>query len=484
MPNKTLFLFRNDLRLQDNPALSAAFKTGQVLILLYVLDRRLLDDKHWGMGSASRWWLHHSLRSLAADIKKQGGNLILRRGDTGKILAEIIDEHNVNKLYFSRAYEPQQRQIENEIHLSWHKQIEVKRYGGYLLFEPEQIQTGSGLPYKVFTPFWKACLNQLEPSLACRQSKVGFKFSQSEVYSERLNDWQLLPAKPDWSAGLNEAWVPGEAGAMATLKTFLDAAIDNYDEDRNRPDRSGTSRLSPHLHFGEIAPNRIWQEVKRFIKKAKQAKIKNSMAFLRELGWRDFSNHLLFHWPELPDNAFRPEFERFPWQANKKNLVAWQRGKTGYPIVDAGLRELWHSGWMHNRVRMVVASFLIKHLLIDWREGEAWFWDTLVDADLANNAASWQWVAGSGADAAPYFRIFNPILQGKKFDPNGDYVRQWLPEIAKLPTKYIHAPWDSPESVLREAKVVLGETYPEPLLKHECARNSALEAYKTIKKAG
>ena len=484
MPATTLFLFRNDLRLNDNMALAAACKTGQPLILLYILDESLLATTQWGLGSASRWWLHYSLQSLSSDIQQQGGKLVLRKGNTLNIIDELIEQNNVNKLYFSRAYEPSQRKIEEGIYANWHQCIEVKRYAAYLLFEPEQIKTGSGLPYKVFTPFWKACLNQLEPSLADQKDKPVFQSYRADLHSDAIEDWALLPSKPDWAGGLRDHWQPGEAGARNTLDSFLAAAIEEYDETRNRPDRIGTSRLSPHLHFGEIAPTRIWRQVKKSIKNKNNDVSKNGMAFLRELGWRDFSTHLLFHWPGLPDVSFRPEFEQFPWQSDEKLLKAWQTGHTGYPIVDAGMRELWHCGWMHNRVRMVVASFLVKHLLIHWREGENWFWDTLVDADLANNAASWQWVAGSGADAAPYFRIFNPILQGKKFDPNGDYVRRWVPELIKMPTQYIHEPWQAPEAALNDAGVMLGKSYPKPLVEHGFARDRALEAYKTIKKAG
>jgi deoxyribodipyrimidine photo-lyase len=477
MSNTTLFLFRNDLRLDDNSALSAACKAGQTVILLYILDDT--SKQNWSIGSASRWWLHHSLQSLDAAITKLGGNLVLRKGNSITILDEIIKQAEVDKLYFSRTYDPCQREIEESIYSNWHKQIEIKRYGGYLLFEPEQIRTGSDQVYKVFTPFWKTCLKQQEPLLPTEKLNKKISFSSINIESDNLHDWNLLPTKPDWAAGFKTYWQPGEAAARNVLKEFISTGIENYHEDRDRPDRAGTSRMSPYLHFGEISPLRIWHEVKQHLEKNNN-QTKDGMSYLRELGWRDFSAHLLFNWSDLPESPFRKEYKNFPWKKNKKALVAWQKGQTGFPIVDAGMRELWHTGWMHNRVRMIVASFLVKHLLIHWREGEEWFWDTLVDADLANNAASWQWVAGSGADAAPYFRVFNPILQGKKFDPNGDYVRQWIPEIRTVPTKYIHEPWLAATEDLALSKI----EYPEPIIDHAYGRTRALEAYSDFKKNG
>ena len=480
LTNSTLFLFRNDLRLNDNAALAAACKSGQPLILLYILDQTVLDDKKRGIGGASRWWLHHSLRALAEDIAARGGRLILRKGRTLNILDEIIAAAGVKRLYFSRGYEPAARGVEEDIHARYHDKIEIKRFAGYLLFEPEQIAQASGLPYKVFTPFWRACLAEAGPYPAgsCPDKIPGF--NEAGLESEALASWGLLPGKPDWAAGLRQTWRPGEKGASLALDKFLDGAAADYDAERNRPDRDGTSCLSPHLHFGEIAPARVWRQTRARIKPP--AARKSAMAFLRELGWREFSTHLLFHWPTLPEKPFRPEFAEFPWAPDERALAAWQRGLCGYPLVDAGMRQLWRTGWMHNRVRMVTASFLVKHLLIHWREGEAWFWDTLVDADLANNAASWQWVAGSGADAAPYFRIFNPILQGKKFDPEGIYIRKWAPELKKLPTKYLHEPWLAPAPVLADAGVRLGENYPLPLVEHSAARARALAAFRQIKK--
>lgn len=473
----TLYWFRQGLRLHDNHALQAALKLKQPITLLYILDDEAYSP--WQMGSASRWWLHHSLQKLASSIEAKGGELILRKGNTLEILKQIVDEESIDALYFQRQYEPQAVQLEEQIHKCFVDELTVKRYGGYLLFEPEQLRTGKGEPYKVFTPFWKSCLRDMQPpSVINAPRKLDNCLS---IKSDKLNDWKLLPTKPNWAKGFEENWQPGEAGAKANLKRFLDDVSGKYDESRNRPDKKGTSKLSPYLHFGEISPAQIWQTTKSFIEKNPHVET-GGMSFLRELGWRDFSYHLLFHWPTFPDVSFRGEFEDYPWQGNKKQLTAWQKGLTGYPIVDAGMRELWHTGWMHNRVRMIVASFLIKDLLIDWRKGEEWFWDTLVDADLASNSASWQWVAGCGADAAPYYRIFNPTLQGKKFDPNGEYVRKWIPEIAGLSNKIIHEPWNASPLELAEAEIKLGTTYPMPIVDHAEARDKAMILYKSIKK--
>jgi len=475
MTATTLYLFRNDLRLKDNPAWTAAVRAGDPVLPLFILD----EEDDWGPGSASRWWLHHSLSALAADIKAAGGKLYLRRGDSVSLLGEIVERTSVSRIVFSRGYEPRQRAVEQAIYDTWHEHYEVKRYGSYLLFEPEQVLNGQGLPYKVFTPFWKACLAQPAPALSQSVAPGKVKFYQPQTGTDRLADWGLLPTRPDWADGLRDNWQPGEAGARQQLRAFLKTALASYGSDRDRPDYEGTSRLSPHLHFGEISPNRVWHEVKKH-SDGDKALQKQGMSYLRELGWREFSNHLLYNWPELPSQPFRPEFSEFPWQEDAQALRAWHHGQTGYPIVDAGMRQLWHSGWMHNRVRMIVGSLLVKHLLIHWRHGEDWFWDTLVDADLANNSAGWQWVAGSGADAAPYFRVFNPILQGKKFDPDGDYVRRWVPELKQLDSKYIHTPWEADPDTLAAAGIELDKDYPRPIIDHADGRKRALQAFESF----
>ena len=475
MQTPLVYWFRQDLRINDNVTLNAAAKTGCPIIFVYILDESKTNN--WSIGAASLWWLHHSLVKLSASLKILNAKLILRKGIVIDELDKIIKETNANALYFTRLYEPYNSKIENEINKHFSDNIEVKRFKGYLLYEPEEIRTGKGEPYKVFTPFYRSCLNTKTPSTPINPPKSIVSYKK-KLISDCLNDWKLSPKKPNWAKSFNECWVPGEAGAHASLKDFINHASSKYPVLRNRPDVIGTSRLSPHIHFGEISPRQIWTAMKN-----SNDNIENSReAYLRQLLWRDFAYHLLVHWPDFPDKPFRKEFEKFPWKKNNKSLQAWQQGKTGYPIVDAGMRELWKTGWMHNRVRMIVASFLIKDLLIPWQQGEKWFWDTLVDASLANNAAGWQWVAGSGADASPYFRIFNPVLQGEKFDPTGDYVREWLPELKLLPKKYIHSPWLAPKDILTAAKVEIGIDYPNPIVKHKFARDRALTAYKKLKR--
>ncbi len=471
--------FRNDLRLADNKALQSAISSRAPVIPLYVLDHN--TPGRWSRGGASNWWLAHSLTSLAADLEARGARLVLRRGPAEDVLAELISQTKATAIYCSRCYEPWAAEQERALHARFAADgVSFKRFAGHLLREPEDVRTKANDPFKVYTPFWRA-LSQgfvpADPLSAPRKISV----PESLPASDDLSSWRLLPTKPDWAGGLRENWRPGEAGARARLKTFVTGALATYADNRNRPGIAGTSRLSPHLAFGEITPAACWHAATH-ASAANRGLDKGCETFLKELAWREFSYALLHNWPTLPEAPFNASFAAFPWLVNKDHLKAWQRGLTGYPIVDAGMRELWHTGYMHNRVRMIAASFLIKHLLIPWQDGEAWFWDTLVDADLANNAASWQWVAGSGADAAPYFRIFNPILQGRKFDPDGAYVRKWVPEIAGLPDNVLHAPWEAGEHELRHANIMLGRTYPMPLVEHGAARARALRAYEAIKR--
>ena len=475
-----LLWFRQDLRLADHRALSAAIATGRPIIPVYILDDDTPGD--WRIGGAGRWWLHKSLEALGADLEGLGSRLILRRGSSLDAVLALMEETGADAVYATRSYEPWARRLETDIA----ERLEARgrtfrRFAGGLLFEPEVPKTKAGDPFKVFTPFYKACLALDPPKPPLPRPTSSLPSPEGWPRSEDLDDWALLPRSPDWAGGFRESWEPGEAGAEARLQRFLDEAMAGYSDKRNRPDIEGTSRLSPHLHFGDISPHRCWQAVEERLAADGQG-AKGGRSFLRELVWREFSYHLLFHWPHLPEKAFRPEFEAFPWDEDAAALAAWQKGQTGYPIVDAGMRELWQTGWMHNRVRMITASFLIKHLMIPWQVGENWFWDTLVDADLANNSASWQWVAGSGADAAPYFRVFNPILQGKKFDTKGAYVRRYVPELSKLSDDYLHAPWEAPEAVLAAAGIALGKNYPEPMVDHGKARQRALQAYDVIKK--
>lgn len=483
--------FRNDLRLTDNLAVARAVEAGAPIIALYI--RQPSGGGKRTLGGASKWWLHHSLQGLKADISKAGARLVLRTGKPNDVLTALASETEAKCVHITRQYDPHAVSLESDLKNSLEKKgITLRRYPGALLCEPEDIETQNGDPYKVYSPFWRALNARGKPRKPVAAPEKLKAPENNSIESEDLDDWGLLPTSPNWAEGFEKEWQPGEAGARKRLAAFLDDEIGGYKENRNRPDMRATSRLSPHLHFGEISPNAVWyatltdEEAGMGLTKAgarNSASDADRETFLKELVWREFSMHLLFHFPTLPSEPFRPEYANFPWRDDDDALKAWQKGNTGYPIVDAGMRELWTTGWMHNRVRMVVASFLIKHLLIHWRHGEAWFWDTLVDADLANNAASWQWVAGSGADAAPYFRIFNPISQGQKFDPNGDYVRKWVPEIAKLPDKVLHAPWEADADTLREAGITLGKTYPAPMVDHPEARERALAGYEEVKKS-
>jgi len=476
-----IYWFRQDLRLSDLPGLSAAAATGRPVIPCYILDEE--SAGRWAPGGASRWWLHHSLAALQAAIAERGGELLLYRGDTRAILEYLAETTGASSIFCSRAYEPWAAQLERTLHDSLPEGLELRRFAGSLLFEPEQIANQSGQPFKVFTPFWKACLRKEDPRSPVAAPSGGVfadipapRPPASDARS--LDGLELLPVSPNWAAGWESLWQPGEAGAQRRLESFLAEGLGDYADGRNHPAMDVTSRLSPHIHHGEISPRQIWHRVCDGRRPREQVN-----KFLSELGWREFSYHLLHHFPDIPEKAFKEQFADFPWVGNREHLKAWQRGQTGYPIVDAGMRELWQTGYMHNRVRMVVASFLTKHLLLPWQAGEEWFWDCLVDADLASNGCSWQWVAGSGADAAPYFRIFNPTTQGEKFDKQGEYVRRWVPELADLPDKYLHEPAAAPEAVLKEAGVTLGQDYPHPLVDHKAARQAALDAYDSIKKA-
>jgi deoxyribodipyrimidine photo-lyase len=474
MTAPSLYWLRQDLRLADNTALTAAAARGP-LIALYVLDDETPGD--WRIGGASRWWLHRSLEALGGKLQ-----LVLRRGRAEHVIARVLAETGATSVHFTRDYAPWSGALEHRVKAAAEAGgASCHRYGGFLLHEPETIRNGSGEPYKVYTPFSKACFAAGEPKPL--KPVPAFTHWSGAIASDRLEDWGLLPVRPDWAKAFPHHWTPGEDGAALRLKDFIADGLAHYADERDRPDRDVTSRLSPHLHFGEISPAQAWHGVRAAQFEAGGKIDKAAEKFLKEVLWREFSYHLLHHWPSLPDKPFRPEFSAFPWARNEGGLKAWQQGLTGYPIVDAGMRELWATGIMHNRVRMIAASFLIKDLLVPWVEGERWFWDTLVDADIGSNAASWQWVAGCGADAAPYFRIFNPILQGEKFDPQGSYVRKWVPELARLPDQFIHKPWEAPRLVLDAAGVAIGTTYPSPIIDHGKARDRALAAFQEIKGA-
>jgi deoxyribodipyrimidine photo-lyase len=468
----SLLWFRQDLRLADNPALIAAADRGAPIVAVYVLD----DDApgKWAMGGAARWWLHHSLTALAADLEQLGIPMVLRRGSAKTIIPELADEIGAGAVYWNRCYEPFAVARDTRIKSALTKSnARVESFGAALITEPWTVKTQSGTPFRVFTPFWNAVNKDRHPATPLKAPKIDQ--IGPRIASDTLGDWALLPRHPNWATGFDEDWRPGEAGARKQLEIFIQDALSSYPTTRNLPGVEGVSRLSPYLHWGEISIRQVWHAIGLHAGSGADA-------YLRELAWRDFAYHLLWHFHDLPEKPFREEFSAFPWRSDAKALRAWQMGQTGYPFVDAGMRQLWATGWMHNRVRMVVASFLVKHLLLPWQAGEDWFWDCLVDADLASNAMNWQWVAGSGADAAPYFRIFNPVLQGEKFDGDGAYVRRWVPEVAKLSDAWLHKPWAAPPDTLATAGITLGMTYPWPIVDHGAARQRALDALKTIEK--
>jgi deoxyribodipyrimidine photo-lyase len=468
--------FRQDLRIDDNPALSAAADSGAPVIPLFIWSPE--EEGDWEPGGATRWWLHHSLTELAESLAKLGSPLIVKRGYSLTVLRDFAKEMGAHAVFWNRRYEPSTIIRDKNMKGALVKDgIDARSFNGNLLFEPWQVLNGKNEPYKVFTAYYKTATALVTPPAPIGKPKKLIAPTK-KIQTVAIADLRLLPTI-NWTDGMEEAWAPGEKGAKENLKTFLEGIIDDYTTDRDRPSVAGTSRLSPHLHFGEISPRTIWHAVKEIDKSAKGREGKST--YLKEIVWREFAHHLLYHFPLTAKAPLRPEFERFPWRDDKKLLKAWQKGQTGYPLVDAGMRELWHTGWMHNRVRMVVASFLVKHLLLSWQDGAEWFWDTLVDADLANNTLGWQWSAGCGADAAPYFRIFNPVLQSEKFDPDGKYIRKWVPELAELPKQWIHKPWQAPPEVLKAHAVELGKNYPKPVVDHSFARERALEAFKQLK---
>jgi len=468
--------FRNDLRVTDNLALSAASQSESPVIPVYVLED---DDETVPLGGAQRWWLHHSLRSLSRSLEKLGAPLLLRRGDPAKILKEIVKETGACSVLWNRRYVPAQMKRDAALKSDLREAgLTVESFDGQLMHEPTQLKTGSGGPYRVYTPFWRAFSESCHPRppIDALESLAGFDDAPA---SDDLKSWSLLPEKPDWVGEIAAEWTPGEDGAKERLDRFLSDTLEGYGDGRDFPGGEHTSKLSPHLAFGEITPFQIWAAMEECRDTVPTG---DFTTFRKEVVWREFSWHLLVNFPDLRTENYNNDFDAFPWRKPGQDLECWQKGMTGYPFIDAGMRQLWQTGWMHNRVRMAVGSFLVKHLLIHWQHGESWFRDTLVDADPGSNTASWQWIAGSGADAAPYFRIFNPILQGEKFDPDGDYVRRFLPELADLPDKYLHKPWEAPEATLRKAGVTLGETYPRPIVEHRGARQRAMAAYEEMKR--
>lgn len=472
---RQLVWLRDDLRLHDNPALFYAAAQGPVLCV-YVVDTHIQP----AMGAASLWWLHHSLQAFAAQLSAVGGRLLVLQGNSQNVLLDVVKRHNIAQVHWNRRYHAAAISADTALKTALKQQgVAVQSYAGNLLLEPWHVQTGSGQPFKVFTPFWRQCSTLLAltpPALLPAPERMETFVCVHDAFDTSC----FLPTKPNWAKEFPAFWRPGEQAARQKLDTFLTRRAAAYQTNRDFPALQATSRLSPHLRFGEISAREVYVRTDQF-QQFEGQQTTGSTCFLSEVGWREFSYHLLHYFPSLPTENWKKNFDAFAWQHNPDHVWAWQQGHTGYPIVDAGLRELWRTGYMHNRVRMIAASFLVKDLLIPWQQGAAWFWDTLLDADLASNSASWQWVAGSGADASPYFRIFNPITQGEKFDPDGTYVRQWVPELAQLPASVIHKPWQASAFDLLAAGVQLGETYPHPIVQHDAARARALAAYKAIR---
>jgi len=461
--------FRQDLRVSDNPALTEASKKGSVLPI-YILDDDNAETHR--MGGASRWWLYHSLNSLK---KSLAGKLSVYIGDPEKILLNLAKENHIKAVYWNRCYEPWRIRRDKIIKSALtENNIEVKSYNGSLLWEPWEILKKDGTPYKVFTPYFRnGCLNALTPRVPLPKPKK-LTLHDNASNNLKLDELNLLPKIP-WHKQIEPHWNIGEKAAQKKLNAFTLNGLENYKQGRDIPASNSVSRLSPHLHFGEISPNQAWYAAKN------NEDSDDLDRFLSEMGWREFSYSLLYHFPDLPRKNLQSKFDAFPWLENDTYLRAWQRGQTGHPFIDAGMRELWQTGYMHNRVRMVVGSFLVKNLLLHWHHGERWFWDCLLDADLANNSASWQWVAGCGADAAPYFRVFNPVIQGEKFDAEGVYTKRFVPELINMPKKYLFCPWEAPIEVLQKAGVVLGKNYPEPIVDLKQSRIRALDALKSTK---
>ena len=462
--------FRQDLRLLDNPALVAAAHAGTVLPI-YILDD--VNSKTASMGSASRWWLHHSLTALDKSLK---GKLRVYSGDAREVLQQLTTEHTVGSVHWNRCYEPWRIKRDKVIKKALiDADIDAQSHKGSLMWEPWEITKGDGTHYKVFSPYYyRGCLGNGAPVGPPLPKPSRLKLADGEFGEITIDDLGLLPTIP-WDKQLVPHWKFGEKAAAKTLETFVENGIFDYKSGRNYPSQANVSRLSPYLHFGELSPRQIWN----------RAQIAGDgpdvQHFFSELGWREFSHSQLFYFPALQRKNLQPKFDKFPWKKNAKHLRAWQKGMTGYPIVDAGMRELWQTGYMHNRVRMIVGSFLVKNLLLHWHDGEKWFWDCLVDADLANNSAAWQWIAGCGADAAPYFRVFNPITQGEKFDKAGEYTRRFIPELKNMPDKFLFQPWAASDEILEQAGVELGVTYPKPIVDVKASRERALEAFKSLK---
>jgi deoxyribodipyrimidine photo-lyase len=474
--NTTLYWIRRDFRLQDNAALSAAIRTGNPVLPVFISEE--MDSDPWGHGSASRWWLHRAIEDAKSHWQARGGDLfICRSKDPLATLLTLSEQVHANKVVWNRCYEPHQQYLDTQIKRGLHDAgVEAQSFADNLLIEPQTIGTADGKPYKVYTPFWKACQVRGEPDAPIKVPLEELKVLSPTPESLSLEALNLLPKHP-WYKKLDHTWRVGEKEALQQMSIFIREHAAAYNIKRDFPATNGTSRLSPYLHWGHINV----RTVVHTLKAAHTTLAGGPLVYLKELFWREFAYNVLYHFPHTPDKPLRPEFMHFPWQQDTVLLKRWQNGETGYPLVDAGMRELYATGWMHNRVRMVVASFLVKHLLQPWQDGARWFWDTLVDADLASNTLGWQWSSGCGADAAPYFRIFNPIIQSYKFDPEGQYLKKWLPELQSLSAEYIHKPWEAPAALLQNAGIKIDKHYPAPVINHEEGRNRALKALADFK---
>jgi deoxyribodipyrimidine photo-lyase len=477
MPSTVILWLRRDLRLDDNPALRAALDGCDRLLPVYIHDPD--SEALWAPGAASRWWLHGSLESLDRALQALGSRLLIAQGESLAELRRIAAASGATRIHWNRLYDPAARERDGRIKQALRLDgLRVDSHKASLLFEPWEITTGTGEPYRVFTAFWRRCAARLS-DIRPLPAPTALPPPAQSLDSLPLARLGLLPTIR-WDTGLRESWTPGETAAQARARAFVLNRIRDYATDRDAPARTGTSELSPHLHFGEIGPRRILALVEGL---CGDPGAKPAEPFIREIGWREFAHHLIYHYPHTTDEPLDRRFSALPWREEdtERMFRAWQHGETGIPLVDAGMRQLWHTGWMHNRVRMVVASFLTKNLRLPWQAGARWFWDTLVDADLAANSLGWQWSAGCGADAAPYFRIFNPVLQGERFDKGGTYIRRWCPELARLPDTYIHRPWTAPSGLLGHAGIRIGRDYPVPIVDLKASREAALTAYEVIK---
>ncbi|MBJ7450155.1 MAG: deoxyribodipyrimidine photo-lyase [Parachlamydiales bacterium] len=480
LKKKIIVWFRQDLRLNDQEALWTAFQDDAIIIPLFIWSPK--DEKKWPIGNASRQWLKQSLELFSDSIKSKGSRLIIRQGAVLDTILEMVDEVKADGVFWGRCYEPYNIDLSTKLKTALKKKnLIAESFNTRLLFEPWEIATKQGNPFQVFTPFWRTCQKMSENIKKPFPEPETLNSVPSSISSESISIIQLKE-KNHWKFTTQRPWEPGEKGAVKALEHFSKDGINQYSEERDRPDHQGTSRISPHLHFGEISPRTIWHHLTHISKRTSNTQKKDEIeAYLRQVIWREFAYHLLYHFPHTVEQPLRAAFNEFGWEQEKNLLKAWKEAKTGFPIVDAGIKELLHSGWMHNRVRLIAASFLIKDLLIHWIEGARFFWENLVDADLANNTMGWQWVAGCGADAAPYFRIFNPVTQSQKFDPDGVYITSWLPELKKLPAKWIHSPWLAPLEVLKQADIELGSDYPYPIVDHDEARKKALSLFEEMR---